>query len=102
MSVQSQGKVFAAAPAPQLTERDMQRRDVLAWGLCLVFYFLQYALRSAPGLMTHELSAAFGLSALGLSCLCIWPASSTSPNSSSLMRPPRTGSSISLETDHEY
>jgi MFS family permease len=69
MSVQSQGKVCAAAPAPQLTARDMQRRYVLAWALCLVFYFLQYALRSAPGVMTHELSAAFGLSALGLSSI---------------------------------
>jgi MFS family permease len=67
--VQSKGKVFAAAPAPQLTARDMQRRYVLAWALCLVFYFLQYALRSAPGMMTHELSAAFGLSALGLSSI---------------------------------
>jgi len=58
MSVQSQGKVFAAAQAPQLTARDMQRRLVLAWALCLVFYFLQYALRSAPGVMAHELFLA--------------------------------------------
>lgn len=42
---------------------------VIAWLLCLVFYFLQYALRSAPGVMIPELSAAFGLTALGISSL---------------------------------
>lgn len=42
---------------------------VIAWLLCLVFYFLQYALRSAPGVMISELSAAFGLTALGISSL---------------------------------
>lgn len=42
---------------------------VVAWLLCLVFYFLQYALRSAPGVMIPELSVAFGLSVLGISSL---------------------------------
>jgi MFS family permease len=42
---------------------------VAAWILCVVFYFLQYALRSAPGVMVPELTAAFGLSALGVSSL---------------------------------
>ena len=41
----------------------------VAWIFCLVFYFAQYALRSAPGVMVPELSAAFGLTALGLSSL---------------------------------
>jgi MFS family permease len=40
-----------------------------AWGLCLVFYFLQYALRSAPGVMIPELTAAFNLTTLGISAL---------------------------------
>ena len=39
----------------------------IAWALCLVFYFVQYALRSAPGVMIPELSATFGLTTLGLS-----------------------------------
>ena len=34
-----------------------------------VFYFIQYALRSAPGVMIPELSATFGLTALGVSSL---------------------------------
>jgi MFS family permease len=42
---------------------------IAAWAICVVFYFLQYALRSAPGVMVPELTAAFGLSALGLSSL---------------------------------
>jgi MFS family permease len=40
---------------------------VIAWGCALGFYFMQYALRSAPGVMIPELSAAFGLTALGIS-----------------------------------
>ncbi len=42
---------------------------VVAWGFCLIFYFGQYALRSAPGVMIPELSSTFGLSALGISTL---------------------------------
>jgi MFS family permease len=40
-----------------------------AWLLCAVFYFLQYALRSAPGVMVPELTGAWHLNALGLSSL---------------------------------
>src|ERR1700689_955512 len=42
---------------------------IAAWAFCAVFYFLQYALRSAPGVMVPELTTAFGLSALGGSSL---------------------------------
>jgi MFS family permease len=42
---------------------------VVAWAFCLLFYFGQYALRSAPGVMVPELTAAFGLSVLGVSSL---------------------------------
>lgn len=42
---------------------------ILAWAGCVLFYFLQYALRSAPGVMVPELTSAFGLSALGISAL---------------------------------
>jgi MFS family permease len=42
---------------------------VIAWGFCLVFYFAQYALRSAPGVMVPELETAFGLTTLGVSSL---------------------------------
>lgn len=42
---------------------------VTAWFFCLLFYFMQYAVRSAPGVMIPELTAAFGLSAVGISSL---------------------------------
>jgi MFS family permease len=42
---------------------------IAAWLFVLVFYFIQYALRSAPGVMIPELGATFGLTALGLSAL---------------------------------
>ena len=42
---------------------------IAAWGFCLLFYFGQYALRSAPGVMVPELTEAFGLTTLGVSSL---------------------------------
>ncbi len=42
---------------------------IAAWLLCAVFYFIQYALRSAPGVMVPELTTAWNLNALGLSSL---------------------------------
>ena len=40
-----------------------------AWLLVAVYYFYQYALRSAPSVMMPELSEAFGVSALGVSAI---------------------------------
>lgn len=40
-----------------------------AWLLTAVFYFWQYMMRSAPAVMVPELSAAFGLSAVGVASL---------------------------------
>jgi hypothetical protein len=42
---------------------------VIAWLLCAVFYFMQYALRSAPGVMMPELTAAFALDVVSVSSL---------------------------------
>ncbi len=59
-----------AAPAVKTARRDEPRTAfIVAWVLCLIFYFLQYALRSAPGVMIPELTAAFGLTTLGVSSL---------------------------------
>src|SRR5262245_25908862 len=67
MSVQEiQAKVFSP---PKRAETASRWPFVAAWAFVLVFYFIQYALRSAPGVMIPELSAAFGLTALGLSSL---------------------------------
>ncbi len=42
---------------------------VVAWAICLLFYFMQYAVRSAPSVMLPELTQAFGLTTLGVSSL---------------------------------
>ncbi len=40
-----------------------------AWLLVAVYYFYQYALRSAPSVMLPELTRAFGVNALGVSAI---------------------------------
>src|SRR5947208_7875267 len=40
-----------------------------AWLLVAVYYFYQYALRSAPSVMMPRLSDAFGVGALGVSAI---------------------------------
>src|SRR5947207_7047965 len=40
-----------------------------AWLLVAVYYFYQYALRSAPSVMMPELAEAFGVDALGVSAI---------------------------------
>src|SRR5687768_17361028 len=45
------------------------RMATAAWLLAAVYYFYQYALRSAPSVMMPELSNAFGLSALGVASI---------------------------------
>lgn len=42
---------------------------VVAWLFCLLFYFMEYAVRSAPSVMLPELTRAFGLTTVGLSSL---------------------------------
>jgi hypothetical protein len=58
-----------ATVTTQLFARGGHAGYVLAWGFCLLFYFGQYALRSAPSVMVPELETTFGLSALGVSSL---------------------------------
>ena len=49
--------------------RDSHIAFVVAWFFCLLFYFMQYAVRSAPSVMIPELTTAFGLTTLGVSSL---------------------------------
>jgi MFS family permease len=42
---------------------------IVAWLFCLLFYFVEYAVRSAPSVMLPELRTAFGLTTVGLSSL---------------------------------
>jgi MFS family permease len=45
------------------------RMATVAWLLTAVYYFYQYALRSAPAVMMPQLSEAFGLTALGVASI---------------------------------
>jgi MFS family permease len=41
----------------------------IAWAIAAIFYFYQYALRSAPSVMMPQLSQAFGISVLGVASI---------------------------------
>ena len=45
------------------------RTALVAWLITAVYYFYQYALRSAPAVMMPQLSAAFGLSTFGVASM---------------------------------
>ena len=68
MTVQANPAPSVPLAAP-VTSRSFHWAFAIAWFLCLLFYFAQYAVRSAPGVMIPELTAAFSLSALGVSSL---------------------------------
>jgi MFS family permease len=62
----------AAARIQMIDKRDSLkgvRVAVVAWLLTAVFYFFQYALRSAPAVMMPQLADAFGLSVLGVASI---------------------------------
>jgi MFS family permease len=60
---------MATTSATIPTTRNFHSAFIVAWVFCLLFYFAQYALRSAPGVMVPELTRTFSLSALGVSSL---------------------------------
>jgi MFS family permease len=45
------------------------RMAAVAWVLTSIYYFYQYAMRSAPAVMMPQLSEAFGLTALGVASI---------------------------------
>jgi MFS family permease len=63
---------MAQAVAQQISKSKSHvgvRMIVVSWLLTAVFYFYQYAMRSAPAVMMPQLSEAFGLSALGVASM---------------------------------
>ena len=56
---------ISAVPQPRIG----LRMAVVAWVLTSVYYFYQYALRSAPAVMIPELTSAFSMSALGVASI---------------------------------
>jgi MFS family permease len=57
----STSTVLPAAPAANR----LAIAGVLPWLLCAIFYFYQYAVRSAPGVMQNELAQAWGGNHIG-------------------------------------
>ena len=68
-NVGSAARTSAAGLAPDATSssppHDVKFVFFLAWLLCAIFYFYQYAVRSAPGVMQDELAAAWGGNHIG-------------------------------------
>src|SRR5580658_11023210 len=58
-----------SAPQPKLTSDTQTRAFVIAWAFTVVFYFLEYAVRSSPSVMIPELEASFHTTALGISAI---------------------------------
>src|SRR5215470_3011794 len=63
-STEKESSVAAAASGSRLPAAALG-----AWLLVAVYYFYQYALRSAPSVMMPQLTEAFGVTALGVSAI---------------------------------
>jgi MFS family permease len=59
----------ATHPISKPDTRTNVRVATVAWLLTAVYYFYQYALRSAPAVMMPQLSEAFGITALGVASI---------------------------------
>jgi hypothetical protein len=51
--------------------RTHARGFVIAWVFALIFYFLEYAVRSSPSVMLPQLAISFGATALGVSSILV-------------------------------
>src|SRR4051812_41237223 len=54
---------------PKSIPHENVRLAAVAWLLTAIYYFYQYALRSAPGVMMPQLSSAFQISTLGVASI---------------------------------
>jgi sugar phosphate permease len=52
-------------------DRARARGFVVAWFFALIFYFLEYAVRSSPSVMIPQLAAAFRTTALGIGSILV-------------------------------
>src|SRR4051812_8889651 len=73
MSAGKQEAETGAELTPELPHVNGSRRSgttaLVAWLIAAIYYFYQYALRSAPGVMMPQLSSAFGLDAIGVASM---------------------------------
>ena len=59
----------SSPPSSDTGARTSLRLATVSWLLVAIYYFYQYALRSAPSVMVPQLTETFGLSALGVASL---------------------------------
>jgi MFS family permease len=59
----------AVAQVSESQSRPGVKVVVVVWVLTAIFYFYQYAMRSAPAVMMPELAEAFGISAVGVASI---------------------------------
>jgi MFS family permease len=70
-AIRPQPQVVGEFPA-QAEQVDSQTRGfVIAWVFALVFYFLEYAVRSSPSVMIPQLANAFRTTALGVGSILV-------------------------------
>ena len=55
--------------AAQVKSEAQTRGFIIAWAFTVIFYFLEYAVRSSPSVMIPELEASFATTALGISAI---------------------------------
>jgi MFS family permease len=60
---------MATVALDQKTTGTQTRAFAIAWAFTVVFYFLEYAVRSSPAVMIPELEASFHTTALGISAI---------------------------------
>jgi MFS family permease len=69
-AAKSQVPVSSSVAAPLATQSQAQTRAfVIAWFFTVIFYFLEYAVRSSPSVMIPELEASFNTTALGIASI---------------------------------
>ena len=62
--------VSTSTPLPDQKQHEVQTRAfVVAWFFTVIFYFLEYAVRSSPSVMISELEASFHTTALGVGAI---------------------------------
>jgi MFS family permease len=69
-AVKSQIPAASAAAAPLSAQNQAQTRAfVIAWFFTVIFYFLEYAVRSSPSVMIAELEDSFKTTAVGIASI---------------------------------
>src|ERR1700728_779127 len=62
-------QLMSTLPVDRTQTGTQTRAFVIAWGFTVVFYFLEYAVRSCPAVMIPELESSFHTTALGVSAI---------------------------------